>query len=373
MTSRSRGAGRDGRRVNQLDSQMIDGELEDTLLEPMLSSLDGVVEDAWKERIALALKLTLLFCSLRASLPAAGRSSYGARLENLKWVHAATGNNISNKQVLLYTLLSILPSYFHAKARDGMLSLGWADEPSSGHWRTSLSERHRRRTCWEMAERVDLLLRFAQVVNLLIFLHRGGARTLVERALRIRLVPASRELQRAVPFEFLSRQIVWQALTDFILFLLPLVDLRRLRVRLKSVKQRVRTGLVGTGRASEEEATERALEKRKKARVARGECAICVDRKIARVAGGIPDPAEPALVQSSSASASASSTRNPSDTALKLPYQADCCGARYCFACLLPDIIRWRELHLNRPWVCWACLRQPARLHRWDGSHSAPN
>jgi peroxin-2 len=232
--------------VNQLDSQMIDGELEDTLLEPMLSSLDGVVEDAWKERIALALKLTLLFCSLRASLPAAGRSSYGARLENLKWVHAATGNSkltyiphhvsflsfsripslkladtwhtnvwidISNKQVLLYTLLSILPSYFHAKARDGMLSLGWADEPSSGHWRTSLSERHRRRTCWEMAERVDLLLRFAQVVNLLMFLHHGGARTLVERALRIRLVPASRELQRAVPFEFLSRQIVWQALT----------------------------------------------------------------------------------------------------------------------------------------------------------------
>jgi peroxin-2 len=57
----------------------------------------------------------------------------------------------------------------------------------------------------------------------------GCCRTLVERGLRARLVYAKPYMQHAQSFEYLNRQLVWTELSQFMLFVLPLVDAAKLR------------------------------------------------------------------------------------------------------------------------------------------------
>jgi peroxin-2 len=54
-------------------------------------------------------------------------------------------------------------------------------------------------------------------------------RTLLERLLSIRLVYLRSRLSRQVSFEFMNQQIAWAALSDFMLFLLPLINFGRIR------------------------------------------------------------------------------------------------------------------------------------------------
>ena len=53
----------------------------------------------------------------------------------------------------------------------------------------------------------------AALFNFAIFLWNGKYRTIVDRILGMRLVYANRSLNRSVSFEFLNRQLVWNAFT----------------------------------------------------------------------------------------------------------------------------------------------------------------
>ena len=69
----------------------------------------------------------------------------------------------------------------------------------------------------------------AAFVSFLVFLVNGRYRTLIDRILRMRLTPPSAQASREVSFEYLNRQLVWHAFTEFLLFLLPLVGISRWR------------------------------------------------------------------------------------------------------------------------------------------------
>mmetsp|Transcript_12153 Transcript_12153/g.30700 ORF Transcript_12153/g.30700 Transcript_12153/m.30700 type:complete len:146 (-) Transcript_12153:316-753(-) len=55
---------------------------------------------------------------------------------------------------------------------------------------------------------------------------------MLERLLRARLVYTQASMQRAISFEYLSRQLVWQELSELLLNVLPLLDPEKLRARL---------------------------------------------------------------------------------------------------------------------------------------------
>jgi hypothetical protein len=52
-------------------------------------------------------------------------------------------------------------------------------------------------------------------------------RTLVERIISARLVYRQPSMSRLVSFEYLNRQLVWQELSEFLLFLLPLINITK--------------------------------------------------------------------------------------------------------------------------------------------------
>jgi peroxin-2 len=62
------------------------------------------------------------------------------------------------------------------------------------------------------------------LVNFIVFLCRGKYRTLIERVLRMRLVYIESRVLRQISFEFLNQQLLWQGMSEFMLFLMPLIN-----------------------------------------------------------------------------------------------------------------------------------------------------
>ncbi|POW06170.1 hypothetical protein PSHT_10467 [Puccinia striiformis] len=318
-----------GARVNQLDADLLDQELESLLL--------GQQQQHRQEYLKVVLRILVLTFSLTKT-----SSTYGARLENLEYIHSPSH---------LHTQLHIPNGdtrRIHSRLRDEMISRGWADSPSQS--------RNIRRTCWKINERLDLTIQILQLLNFLRFLKTGKYRTLVERVLKVRLVPIRNDLSRNVGFEFLNRQIVWQALTDFILFLLPLIDFRALRIRANQISKFISETIRGSGRVREERATDSRIAVPKDT-TSRDRCPICTSKQ--RASSVLQDPSD----------LSSRSTSNHHQTHLKIAYQTDCCKGLYCYLCVVPEILKWRDMYLD-PWRCWRCGKAPLGLSRWNGVHS---
>lgn len=85
---------------------------------------------------------------------------------------------------------------------------------------------------FSVVEQLQRVWSLASLVNFGLFLWNGKYRSIVDRCLGMRLTYANRALHRDVSFEFLNRQLVWNAFTEFLLFLLPLLRPQRLGRRL---------------------------------------------------------------------------------------------------------------------------------------------
>lgn len=57
----------------------------------------------------------------------------------------------------------------------------------------------------------------------------AGRRSLLERFVKARLVYNRVSMPRALSFEYLNRQLVWHELSELLLFLLPLINVSRIK------------------------------------------------------------------------------------------------------------------------------------------------
>uniref|UniRef100_A0A7C8Z545 RING-type E3 ubiquitin transferase (cysteine targeting) n=1 Tax=Opuntia streptacantha TaxID=393608 RepID=A0A7C8Z545_OPUST len=85
-------------------------------------------------------------------------------------------------------------------------------------------ERPLAQRAWFFLQRIEGFYRAAAFGNLLIFLLTGKYRSLIERALRARLVYGSPNMNRSVSFEYMNRQLVWNEFSEMLLLLLPLLN-----------------------------------------------------------------------------------------------------------------------------------------------------
>ena len=146
----------------------------------------------------------------------------------------AVDSSLTPVQLNTYTLLSVLPSYLHTRLQDTMLSSSWSDYPlpqsyfSLLNLRRLSAARHRadtlspsrttlpsewKRLIWESTRLSEKVGQIAGLINFLVFLYDGRYRTMVDRVLGMRLIYDKREVSRNVSFEFLNRQLVWEAFT----------------------------------------------------------------------------------------------------------------------------------------------------------------
>lgn len=148
----------------------------------------------------------------------------------------------------------------------------------------------------------------------------------------MRLVSPNRLVAREVSFEYLNRQLVWHAFTEFLLFILPLIRVSRWRRWWARFLRKIR----GSPEASGESSGELSFLPEKT-------CAICY--------------------KETDGNAEAGATGGGKATDIVNPYEAVGCGHIYCYVCIAGKI----ELEEGDGWVCLRCGYLVKRCRPWRG------
>lgn len=177
----------------------------------------------------------------------------------------------------------------------------------------------------------------------------GRYRTLIDRILRIRLAPPSNQVSREVSFEYLNRQLVWHAFTEFLLFLLPLVGIGRwrrwiLRAWKKTLATIKSSDNLGDASAAEKQGQFAFLPERT--------CAICYQ-----------DQNPTATSEADLLGSTSGGIIGSAQTDITNPYETIPCGCIYCFVCLTEKL----EAEEGEGWSCLRCGELVKQCKPWSG------
>jgi peroxin-2 len=340
-------------RVGQVDAELLDEELLNLLKKQAgegLKLFGAHLKDEWNAEISSVLRAILWKLSIWDH-----GASYGASLQGLKYVDARTattaaGPAATKLQRIAYGLLTVGGRYAWTRWEDHLSSVeSGYDEPSSAIKRLS-----RLTTFFSTSHNI------AAFASFLVFLYNGKYRTLTDRLLRMRLVPSSNQTSREVSFEFLNRQLVWHAFTEFLLFLLPLVGISRWKRWIARAWKKTKNVVhsLTTGKRGEDE-DEEALQAGELHFLPERTCAICYQDQ------------SPAGGQSEQDVISAGTNTGIIGNALTditNPYETAECGCIYCYMCLARRI----EAEEGEGWVCLRCGELVKECRPWNGDVEIP-
>ena len=335
-------------RVGQVDAELLDEELLELLkgqVGEAFKYLGSHITDSYTPEILLALRLVLFKLSIWNN-----NASYGAHLQGLRYTDARTSAPHrpppTNWQKAAYGAITIGGRYAWAKWEDYLLSS--ADDytrPQSDtlHFATAVTER------------LDSAHDVASLASFLVFLVNGRYRTLTDRLLRLRLTPSSHSASRDVSFEYLNRQLVWHAFTEFLLFLLPLVGISRWRRILSRTWRKLQSSLltlVGRAPASTDEDGDKAA----------GELGFLPERTCA-ICYRDQNPTTATEQDIMAQSAGGGGVVGSAATDITNPYEAVPCACIYCFACLAQRIANEE----GEGWTCLRCGDSIKECRPWSG------
>ncbi|KAI0251291.1 Pex12 amino terminal region-domain-containing protein [Lactifluus subvellereus] len=361
-------------RVGQLDAELLDVELVNLLRDPLSKAL-GLVDSTLKSRFEPELSLFIQLTLYRLSVWATG-ASYGAKLQDLKYtIPAIDGCGVSSrlprKALLVHGALTIVLPYIHSRLRGHALSKAWPDAPSSD----------RRRKAWVLMTTLETTHAAVALVSFVAFLWDGRYRTTADRLLGMRLVPSRRLVRRNVSYEFMNRQMVWHAFTEFLIFLLPLLPHRKLRRVAGTAAGAIMHPLSALSVLVPVSARpifglEPCVERRKDAQLHRrgrlahlreDECAIC--HESAATTLDIANPihalelASAIQPQSTSDSHPVEMRHEPPTHPLTTPYRTSC-GHVYCYTCIAEKMLRAAD-EGGGPWECLRCAEPVSSVERF--------
>ncbi|MCJ1476335.1 peroxisome assembly protein (Peroxin-2) [Lambiella insularis] len=340
-TLKGRGGTKPAFRVGQVDAELLDEELLELLkgqIGDALKLYGSHLRDDWSSEIILGLRAVLFKLSIWDH-----NVSYGAALQNLRYTDARHTGPVPKApgrgQKAVYGLVTVGGRYIWEKWEN------WLVEQEGGYDQPSLNVRLLSRIS-SFASTTHSIVAF---VSFLVFLVNGSYRTLLDRFLRLRLTPPVSQVTRQISFEYLNRQLVWHAFTEFLLFLLPLVGISRWR-RWVSRAWRKTKSLVRRSREYEQEATSAG----ELAFLPERTCAICYQDQnpsattesevlvIVGASGGVVGSAQ---------------------TDITNPYETIPCGCVYCFVCIATRL----ETEQGEDWVCLRCGELVKECKPWNG------
>ena len=193
----------------------------------------------------------------------------------------------------------------------------------------------------------------AAFASFLVFLVNGRYRTLLDRILRLRLAPPTNQVSREVSFEYLNRQLVWHAFTEFLLFLLPLVGISRWR-RWIARAWRKSKSLLQRGEESEEATSQGEL-----AFLSERTCAICYQDQ---------NPTSTTEGEIMAISGASGGVVGSSQNDITNPYEAIACGCIYCFVCIATRL----EAEEGEGFICLRCGELIKECKPWAGDVEEP-
>ena len=336
-------------RVGQVDAELLDEELVDLLrgqVGDALKYVGGVggqggsaVKDDWDAEILLALRAILFKLTVWDH-----DATYGAALQNLKFTDARHSGPVvkspSRWQKSLYGLVTVGGRYAWTKWENYLLDQDDGfDQPSPTVQRLS-----------RLTSNLSTAHAAAGFASFLVFLLHGRYRTLLDRVLRMRLAPPTSQVSREVSFEYLNRQLVWHAFTEFLLFVLPLIGINRWRRWFIKTWRRAKQ-LVNTDTATDEKKGEFAF-------LPERTCAICYQDQNSATSEN----------EVLGAGTTSSGVVGSAQTDITNPYEAMPCGCVYCFVCIATRI----EREEGEGMACLRCGETVKECKPWSGDVLEP-
>ncbi|KAF4125019.1 peroxin-2 [Geosmithia morbida] len=342
-------------RVGQADAELLDAELLELLKSQVGDGLrhfaGGHLQDDWSAEIMLALRAALFKLTVWDH-----DATYGAALQNLRYTDARSSRSSdpgvlvppSRWQKGLHGLVTVAGRYVWTRWEDWLVD--HEDDAGQGP-----SPRVRRLA--RITSALSTAHAAAAAVSFLVFLLNGRYRTLLDRLLRMRLTPPTSQVSREVSFEYLNRQLVWHAFTEFLLFVLPLVGINRWRRWLSRTWRKARE-IVSTGPAdADPDSTNRSADG-PYAFLPERTCAICYQ-----------DQNDAATSENEVMAAAASSgVVGSAQTDITNPYETIPCRCIYCFVCLATRL----EREEGEGWTCLRCGEHVMQCRPWSGDVLEP-
>ena len=190
----------------------------------------------------------------------------------------------------------------------------------------------------------------AAFASFLVFLLNGRYRTLTDRILRLRLAPPTSQTSREVSFEYLNRQLVWHAFTEFLLFLLPLVGISRWRRWLSRALRKVKALMKITSGEDNDD----SLAKGELAFLPERTCAICYHDQ---------NPTSTSENEVMAVTGASGGVIGSAQTDVTNPYETIPCHCVYCFVCIATRL----EGEEGEGWICLRCGELVKECKPWAG------
>ncbi|KJA30163.1 hypothetical protein HYPSUDRAFT_32263 [Hypholoma sublateritium FD-334 SS-4] len=352
-------------RVGQLDAELLDKELAQLIQEPInkaLSLLNTALRARFEPELNLFIQLTLYKLSVWNT-----GATYGAKLQDLRYSAPQSSSSglapsgLPRNRLLLHGTLTLILPYLHNRFRVHALSQAWPDVPTSDY----------RRKIWDALGSVESIHACLGLASFIAFLWNGKYRTIVDRLLKMSLVPSRRLVKRDISYEFMNRQMVWHAFTEFLLFLLPLISARTIRRKFYHLNTllssmslspfapfRKLLGLqpnVKKGFGSQKRSKFGAL--------AEDQCPICFEN--AQFNLNISEPTNLFTALAVNLTPEESSEAEPPSHPIYNPYQTSC-GHIYCYHCIAERVMRIADEGDDESgWECLRCGEEVKEAHRY--------
>ena len=340
--------GRDGTRpafrVGQVDAELLDEELLELFKGQVGEALKYYgphLRDDWIAEIMLGVRSILFKLTLWDH-----DASYGAALQNLRYTDAREKSLVPTPpqrwQKALYGLFSVGGRYAWEKWETYLADIegSYDEEPSP---LVRLLSRFS-----SLASNTHSIVAFA---SFLVFLVDGKYRTILDRILRLRLLPTTSHVSREVSFEYLNRQLVWHAFTEFLLFILPLVGISRWKRWIARCWRKIRSTLRPSTSEQDNEDTNTKGELHF---LPERTCGICYQDQ---------NPTSAAEGEIAAIAGASSGVIGSAATDITNPYEALPCGCVYCFVCLAQRV----DAEDGEGWTCLRCGEIVKECRPWHG------
>uniref|UniRef100_A0A6N2N8D2 RING-type E3 ubiquitin transferase (cysteine targeting) n=1 Tax=Salix viminalis TaxID=40686 RepID=A0A6N2N8D2_SALVM len=211
-------------RVNQFDAARLDIEMS-AMLKEQLVKVFSLVKPGMLFQYEPELDAFLEFLIWRFSIwvdkPTPGNALMDLRYRDERAMESRgkvrtglEGPGLTIAQKIWYCIATVGGQYTWARLQSFSAFRRWGDS----------EQRPLARRAWILIQRIEGLYKVASFGNLLVFLYTGRFRNLIERVLKARLVYGSPNMNRAVSFEYMNRQLVWNEFSEMLLLLLPLLN-----------------------------------------------------------------------------------------------------------------------------------------------------
>lgn len=211
-------------RVNQFDAHRLDIEMS-AMLKEQLVNVFSLMKPGFLFQYEPELDAFLEFLIWRFSIwvdkPTPGNALMNLRYRDERVIGLGgkvrtglEGPGLTVGQKLWYCVATVGGQYIWSRLQSFSAFRRWGDS----------EQRSVARRAWTLIQRIEGIYKAASFGNLLIFLYTGRYRNLIERALKARLVYGNPHMNRAVSFEYMNRQLVWNEFSEMLLLLLPLLN-----------------------------------------------------------------------------------------------------------------------------------------------------